>query len=248
MQSFTAVTYNVLAQAHVRPHRYPLCHPQALDPVRRRALLLTKIDELNADLLCLQEVEPDLHQDLCERLEPTHHTAYAQRPGRPDGYAVFARRDLFGWKRPEVIDVALIAHLTMNGEPLHVACTHLKWQDESVPPARHVGYHQMLELIKHRDRTGGTWIFAGDFNATSQSFVITAALDNGMAESCRNQRPWDTVAINGRTRKLDYLLFSEGQFVPIPGRLPKLFRDTVLPSLTEPSDHLPVTVKLVPSS
>jgi hypothetical protein len=64
-----------------------------------------------------------------------------------------------------------------------------------------------------------------------------------MAESCRSQRPWDTCNINGRCRKIDYLLYSEGRLEPKPGTLPQLTRTTPLPSLTEPSDHLPLAVE-----
>ena len=72
--------------------------------------------------------------------------------------------------------------------------------------------------------------------------IEAAALERGMDESCRDQRPWDTCAINGRPRKLDYLLTSSGHLRPRPGVLPKLFRDSALPSATEPSDHLPLRV------
>src|SRR5262249_34369258 len=126
---------------------------------------------------------------------------------------------------------------------LRVAVTHLAWAPESTPADEHVGRRQMLEMLARRDaEPDAIWIFAGDFNAISQSAVVEAAYQRGMAESCRAQRPWDTAAINGRTRKIDYLLFSAGRLEPSPGVLPKLTRDSVLPSLDEPSDHLPLRV------
>jgi endonuclease/exonuclease/phosphatase (EEP) superfamily protein YafD len=253
-QTFSAVTYNVLAQSYVRRDHYPRSPPEALEPARRHALLLARIEQLDADLLCLQELEPSIYDALRARLGATHHAAYAQRRGRPDGSAIFARRSQFGWAghdvlhyqahRPDTDDLALVTSLTAGGEPLHVATTHLTWQPESTPHAEHLGYRQMLELLAFRDASGrrDTWIFAGDFNAISQSAVVTVALERGMDESCRSQRPWDTTAINGRQRKIDYLLFSTGRLTPQPGVLPKLHRDSVLPSLTEPSDHLPLRV------
>ncbi|MFI6695271.1 endonuclease/exonuclease/phosphatase family protein [Streptomyces sp. NPDC050433] len=258
MKTFSAVTYNVLAQPFAHADRYPLSPPEALDPVRRRALLLNRIDELDADLLCLQEVEPTIYDELRARLETTHDAAYVQRGQRPDGLAVFARRPLFGGLEHHELhfasqrrggdDLALIVQLTFDDRPLHVVCTHLAWQPESTPPAEHVGHRQMLELLAHRDATApdATWVFAGDFNAISQSVVVATALERGMDESCRSQRPWDTCAINGRRRKIDYLLFSTGRLEPRPGVLPKLSRDTALPSLTEPSDHLPLRVGFSP--
>ena len=260
MKTFTAVTYNVLAQSFAHRDRYPMSCPEALDPTRRHALLIDRTRGLGADLLCLQELEPAVYDDLRVRLQATHYGAYVQRRQRPDGAAIFARRSLFDWlgydelhfqaHRPGDDDVALIAQLTLDGQPLHVVCTHLAWQPESTPRAEHVGYRQMLELLTHRDAMApnATWIFAGDFNATSQSIVLAAALERGMEESCLSQRPWDTCAINGRPRKLDYVLFSTRRLQPRPSVLPKLFRDTALPSLTEPSDHLPLRVDFSPIS
>ena len=252
--TFTTVTYNVLAQSFVHVDRYPYCSAEALDPTPRHNLLLDRIEQFGADLLCLQELEPAIYDAVCARLEATHDAAYAPRSGRPDGLAVFARRSLFGQlehdvlpfeaNRPRSENLALIARLTLDDRPLHVACTHLAWHPESTPRADHIGYHQMLELIAHRDAVApdATWLFAGDFNAISQSIVLTAALERGMDESCRSQRPWDTSIINGRRRKLDYLLFTTGRLDPHPATRPELSRDTVLPSLTEPSDHLPLRV------
>lgn len=255
MKTFTAVTYNVLAQSYVHADRYPLCPREALDPERRRALLLERVTRLDADLLCLQEVEPAVHDDLCVRLDATHHKGYVPRGPRPEGVAVFARRGLFTWEgnhelrfranRPGEENVALVARLGFDGQPLHVACAHLDWQPDSTPPGEHTGRLQMLELTAHREAASddATWIFAGDFNAISQSSVLEVAYSHGMSESCRSQRPWDTCAINGRPRKIDYLLYSSGRLVPRPGVLPKLTRDSVLPSATEPSDHLPLKVE-----
>lgn len=258
MTAFTAVTYNLLAQSFAHPDRYPLSCPEALDPTRRHALLLDRIEALDADLLCLQEVEPAVHADLRLRLQATHDGVLVQRDRRPDGVAVYARRARFGWAGHDVLhfaaqrrgddDLALSVRLTLDDQPIHVACTHLAWQPESTPQAEHVGHRQMLELLGHRDATApdATWIFAGDFNALSQSIVLAAARQRGMDESCRTQRPWDTCAINGRPRKLDYLLYTTGRLDPHPGRLPKLSRESVLPSRTEPSDHLPLSVDFTP--
>ncbi len=244
--AFAAVSYNVLAQSFVYPDRYPLSAPEALDPDRRHALVLQRLEGLDADLLCLQEVEPAIYDAARARFEATHHAVYAPRGDRPDGLAILARRARFEWLGHEILaGPALVAHLSIGDSPLHVACAHLPWQRDATPPAEHAGYQQMSRLLAHRDATAphDTWVFAGDFNAISQSIVLAAALDAGMEESCRTQRPWDTCAANGRARKLDYLLYSKGRLAPSPGVLPRLTRDTVLPSLAEPSDHLPLRVE-----
>jgi endonuclease/exonuclease/phosphatase family metal-dependent hydrolase len=250
--TFSATTYNVLAQRHVHRDRYPRSPTGALEAAPRRERLLRRIDEHRVDLLCLQEVEPDLHDVLVARLGPTHHAAFAPRAGRGDGVAIYAARARFAWHGHELLrfaargrdeDLALIASLELDGRPMRVAVTHLAWAPDSTPPDEHLGRRQMLELLARRDaEPDAIWIVAGDLNAISQSAVVEAAYQRGLAESCRAQRPWDTCAINGRPRKIDYLLFSAGRLEPSPGVLPKLTRDSVLPSLDEPSDHLPLRV------
>jgi endonuclease/exonuclease/phosphatase family metal-dependent hydrolase len=253
---FTAATYNVLAQSFAHADRYPGSPPEALDPTRRLDLLLDRIGRLDADLLCLQELERETYGALWHRLEATHDGAYAGRANRPDGVAVFAKRYHFGYLRHDVLhleanrdrspNLALIGHLNLDGRPLHVVCAHLASEPRSTPQAEHAGYHQMLELLDHRDRVApdDTWIFAGDFNAGSDSFVLKAALDRGLDDSCRGRRPWDTAFINGRPRELDYLLFSKGRLDAHPRFALKPSGE--FPSLIEPSDHIPLRVDLTP--
>lgn len=89
-------------------------------------------------------------------------------------------------------------------------------------------------------------LLAGDLNATSQSPALLAAKERGLALGAAKQRPWDSCNANRRPRKLDYLLYSAGRLDPHPDPLPPLRRDTPMPSLVEPSDHLPLRIELRP--
>ncbi len=251
---FSAATYNILADAYVRPDRYRNCLPEALEPRRRRALLLDRIAALDVDLLLLQEVEPAAHQAIAQRLEG-HVGVYAQRQGRPDGASIFVRRARMSLDRHEILhyrahasgddQLALLGHLRVGERRLLVASTHLQWCPDSTPSDQHVGRAQLIELLDHVQAHGAdaSWILAGDLNATSNSCVLAAASERGLLLSARAQRPWDTCNANARPRKLDYLLIQAGGGLePHPGTLPKLGRDTALPSLDEPSDHLPLRV------
>jgi mRNA deadenylase 3'-5' endonuclease subunit Ccr4 len=246
--AFKALTWNILAQAYTLPKRYPLSPPEALEPGPRRALLLARLKAIDADVLCLQEVEGDSYAAICHLLGPGFHGAFAQKRGKPDGSALFLRKTLFPTARFETLHfavsdpgydhLALIAHTQHQGAALNIASTHLRWQRRDTPLDRNQGRAQMLELLQ---KLKGPRIVCGDLNALSESVVIQAATDSGLRLSCRTQRPWDTVNIDGKCRKLDYLLCS-AEFSPRPGTLPRLRRDTPMPSLSEPSDHLPVTV------
>lgn len=252
--SFTAVTWNILAQAYVFADRYPQCSPEALDAKARRALLVRRARSLEADILCLQEVEADCFQQLESEIFAATHTGFlALKPGRPEGCALFVSKRHFEWlehwtvnaeKGDSLAVAARVKH--SSGLELAIASAHLNWEADSVPKERHRGLVLLEQLLAGRSRApNATWLFAGDFNAISQSVVLERAYAAGMAESCRAQRPWDTCNINGRCRKIDYLLFSEGALVAMPAPLPALKRDTPLPSLTEPSDHLALQVHFV---
>ena len=131
------------------------------------------------------------------------------------------------------------AVLEIEGHRVGVVSTHLQW---ARPGGSHPGRAQLAALLDALDSEHG-WLVCGDFNANSQSEVLQEAYDRGWSLSCRSQRPWDTTNINGRRRKLDYILYRrDGALVPSPGRLPRLERDTPMPSASHPSDHLPVVV------
>jgi mRNA deadenylase 3'-5' endonuclease subunit Ccr4 len=251
---FSAATYNILADAYIRPDRYRGCLPESLAPGPRRRLLLDRIAALDVDLLMLQEVEPAAHQAIAQRLGDEYVGVYAQRRGRPDGSSLFARRACMSLDRHEVLhyqahangddQIALLGQLRIGARRLLVASTHLQWCPDNTPAQQHVGRAQMLELLDHVQVTDAdaTWILAGDLNATSRSEVLAAALERGLEMSAKAQRPWDTCNANARPRKLDYLLIRAGQLEPHPGTLMRLHRDTPLPSLSEPSDHLPLRI------
>jgi endonuclease/exonuclease/phosphatase family metal-dependent hydrolase len=246
---FSAATYNILADAYVRPDRYPLSPPAALAPAPRRQLLLARIAALDVDLLCLQEVEPAAHAAIAERLGDGYLGVYASRRRRPDGASVFIRRGRFALTRDDTLhytssgsdaQLALIADLTIGTHRLQVACTHLQWCRDDTPAEAHIGRAQLSELLDHLP-PADIRLIAGDLNATSQSPVIRAASQRGFALGAAKQRPWDTCNANRRPRKIDYLLHSPN-LEPHPDPLTALHRDTPMPSLQEPSDHLPLRI------
>jgi mRNA deadenylase 3'-5' endonuclease subunit Ccr4 len=253
--TFSMVSWNILADAYVKPERYPLSPPDALDPARRRAVLLASIVELDADVYCLQEVERPSFDAIAARLGEGYDGAFACKRGKPDGSALLVRRGTFELARTETLhfaqvergynQLALFGHLRCAEGELAVVSTHLPWQGRSVPRHEHLGRLQFLEVLAHLPRFAPNVAatIAGDFNALSQSPVLDAAMERDWRLSCRAQRPWDTVSIGGRCRKLDYILYKPGQLTPRPGKLPKLRSDTAMPSAVYASDHLPVRVE-----
>ena len=254
MSTFTVTTWNLLAQAYIKPERYPHSPPEALRPEPRRRLLLDHIRSSNSDIYCFQEVEADTYAAISEVL-PHHLGRYAPKSSRPDGSAMFIAEHL-GLLDHEILhfqaqatgheQLALLVKLTIDERPLVVVSTHLQWQPVQTERSNHLGRAQLLEILARQSVLRvdwPSWIIAGDFNALSESVVVQAALEQGFRLSCRSQRPWDTVNIHGRRRKLDYLLYTPETLIPTPGHLPKLEPTTPMPSSRFPSDHLPVHVR-----
>lgn len=226
------VTYNVLADAYIKPSWFPRTPSEVLDPGRRRAALIRHIQAMDADVLCLQELERPVFEEL-RRLFP--HAEYGPRaPGRPDGCGTFSRSRLTG---AEVLDysdgtghVALLTLLEHQGRRLGVANTHLRWD----APGARVGCEQLERLLAGLPAADG-WIVCGDFNATSDSPTLQRAYHQGWLDPGRGS----TCNANARARRIDYLLHTPSLHCD-PWELGPIEDHTPLPSDCEPSDHLAV--------
>src|SRR6188768_1730960 len=85
--SFIAASYNVLASAYIQRAWYRRTPALVLDPAWRVPALVQRICKLNADLFCLQEVEPETFVALRTFLgERGYGGEYARKlAGRPEG-------------------------------------------------------------------------------------------------------------------------------------------------------------------
>ena len=243
-QNFRVVSWNILADAYVRRDRYPHCSDGALEPGARRSLLLRRVLDLDADIYAFQEVDPDAHEAIGAALGSAFEGAIALRPRRSEGVAIFVRRTKFQIEATTSLhyragsgETALIARISGD---LVVASTHLKWLPRSTAASAHAGRQQLAELLDAVP--AGIPLLCGDFNATSDSPVLEEAYARGYELAARSQRPWDTTNINERRRKIDYQLYRPGTLAPHPVALQRLERHTPLPSASEPSDHLPLTI------
>ncbi len=103
--SLVVATYNVLASAYIQRARYPRSPAMVLSPAWRIPALVQAIASLEADILCLQEVEPEtlaaINARLCSR---GYASRYARkRGGSPEGCAIFYREDLASLKEETVV-------------------------------------------------------------------------------------------------------------------------------------------------
>jgi mRNA deadenylase 3'-5' endonuclease subunit Ccr4 len=252
---FSVATWNILATSYIRREFYPKTPRQALDPAWRVPALASRAAALDVDILCLQEVEVPAFITLQESLGAAGYEGKYAGKGhnRPDGGAVFFRRANFA-----LIDEKRIAYADGNGgldsgniaqlltlgsgeRRLAVLNTHLKWDPPHTEPERQLAYRQIhlaLDALAQASPLDAR-ILCGDFNVTPESDVVQAVLAAGMDYAHRDCWGIATCNSNRKAKLIDYLFFS-GPLRANPVMPEAIADETVLPSLEQPSDHLPL--------
>jgi mRNA deadenylase 3'-5' endonuclease subunit Ccr4 len=255
-------SYNVLADAYVRPDRYPGVPLVALDFMTREPLLLRRIAGLGADVICLQEVEHALYLSLEGHLQTRGYLGHYARKGngKPDGCATFVRESLKveatqtlnyadGSARPKCPATGCVALLTLvqwESLAVGVANTHLKWDAPDTQDKSRLGLRQITQLLKEKDTLlpgAQGWVVCGDFNATSDSSVAEAARSAGLVDAYHGKEEAHTCVVERRAKRIDYI-FHSPNLKASPAELPMLEGPTLLPSPDEPSDHVAILVTL----
>lgn len=253
----TVATYNVLADAYVKPEYYPGVDPRHFASPARYGRVVERIAGFGTDVICLQEVDYALFAMVEKRLRALGYEGrWAHKGmGKPDGCAMFVGHDcrsshwqvlvfddahVHGQGGKESGHIALMVDARVRGgrERIHVATTHFKWASlDSMP---HVGVIQAGQFVhavaKSMEDCPGS-IVCGDFNAAPGSPLLTEFAEAGYDDAHAATTP--TFMAEGRPQKLDYLLYT-GRLQARAHEVPDLRTVSPLPSQDEPSDHLPL--------
>jgi mRNA deadenylase 3'-5' endonuclease subunit Ccr4 len=254
--SFRAATYNVLATAYLGKGDYSAVPKGLLDPARRMSALVRHVAGLDADLLCLQEVEAETFAALEAGLEPLGYAGHLEQKGRgkPDGCATFYRASVFTLRTSRRLDYldrekgpsehsGFIAQLLALGHGerlLSVANTHLRWDRPGTPRGRQVGHRQAEELLEECGRfdpPGDGWLVCGDFNRQPDGEVVATFRRAGYDFAHAGRSHVRSAVVGGRTSLIDYLFYT-GKLRVRPIDPAAVSSGTVLPSPEQPSDHL----------
>lgn len=260
--SFSVATYNVLANAYAHRAWYRRTPSMVLDPAWRTPALARYISALKADLLCLQEVEPEVLARLRAELAGAGYDAHYARKGagRPDGLAIFYRTATFA--AANVVSLAfadgagasadsgylaLIALFQMGDRILGVINAHLIWDAPGVDPAAQRGYLQARQLLAEYQRINdlaGAWILAGDLNVTPDSALAAMIREAGLDYAHRKLGGVPTCNVRNEARMIDYLYHSTGLCAEPEPSAP-IDDQTILPSASQPSDHVALTARFI---
>jgi endonuclease/exonuclease/phosphatase family metal-dependent hydrolase len=246
-------TYNVLADAYVKPEYFRHIDPSALKASVRYPRIVERVLGLGADIICLQEVEHELFRSLTSQLRRSGYLGrWAHKDGsKPDGVATFVKlpyRNL-GARIVSLSDqsaadasghVALITRVACGDARITVANVHLKWDQPNLTGDNHAGYAQarvLLDDLAHERPV----IVCGDLNATSRSAILEDFRSAGFTDTHSDENP--TCSHDGCVSKIDYILLRGGLHGEIGYRAKDaqiISVDAPVPSLDEPSDHIPV--------
>jgi mRNA deadenylase 3'-5' endonuclease subunit Ccr4 len=258
--SFSVASYNVLARAYVHRAWYPRSPAIVLNPSWRRAALAHYVLTLDADILCLQEVETQTLAALRARLAPLNYASqYARRQGgKPDGCATFYRRDLFELVDANTVvyndgvdaqgnsgNIALFALLRGAGGTIGVINTHLTWDPPSTAPESRRGHKQARQLLLNWENmveSANAWILAGDFNVTPENDVVAMIKRAGFHYGHQAYAGACTCSVNGQAKMIDYLFYS-ANLQSEPEKITPIDERTVLPSAEQPSDHVAIVAR-----
>ncbi len=229
------VTFNVLADAYTGYGDYSHVDPELLLPNARTQGLVRLIDNLQADVIGLQEVEEPLLRafDETEKWQ-TFWTPKGR--SKPDGCLTLVRQGL------EVADFNAheysdgsghIAQTLSIGQVVFVN-THIKWAPaDSID---HIGAGQTKELLEQVGPERRAVIFA-DCNDRPQGPVRQLIEKAGFNNVCEDE---PTAIVNQELVALD-LLAVRGINASCMTRKYDL---TSIPNSDCPSDHIPVVVEL----
>ncbi|HKQ74821.1 MAG TPA: endonuclease/exonuclease/phosphatase family protein [Blastocatellia bacterium] len=255
-RSFRIASYNVLADSYVKPQWYPNVDPEVLRWDRRKFALAERVLRLDADIICLQEVETDAYALIEHRLGAKAYEGVYAKKGcdKPDGCAMFFRPGELRFLGSETIyyrdslrgvpdsgHLALIISFESEWGVIRVATTHLRWGQEDMPPEEHIGYLQIRELISNHfkpDRTAEAWVVCGDLNVRPDNPVVKELISSGFLDAYAG-REQATCNPNGRAKRIDYIFHTSGLRAE-PSRIMEIDDLTPLPNPDEPSDHLAI--------
>lgn len=267
MAPFVLCSYNVLADSYVKPSYFPLVAPALLQPAPRQAALCAQLRALNADVYCLQEVEPPAFAAFAATLEPLGYVGHfaPKGAGRPDGCALFVRQAVLtvhavtrvayrdGQGAPDSGHVAQVLTATLLAPPhpaqeprqaattLVIVNSHLRWTPAGGDRA--VKQRQVALLLEAAlAAPAAARVLCGDFNLVPTDELL-APLHAAGLRSIWADEVQSTCCANGQVKCVDHVFYSQGLQAQVE-RLPLLTPQRPIPAPGQPSDHLPLRVAL----
>ena len=256
---FRCVSYNILNDQYVNASYYPLV-PQHSPIWGQRALrILAQLRDVDADVLCLQEVEPRQFDLLRTGLADLGFQGlYGAKASGLDGEAIFYQERRLRFICGEThlcpgtskcgklaIRPLIVAYFELpSHKVLKVLNVHVGWQptygmQAGCPALQHVSYviHQLSQ-----GPSSDYQLIAGDLNCGPDQPPYKRIEATGLID-VYSHAPQPTFSSNLGLQRIDYIWCSQGMQATVRP-LPDLEQLGPLPQEAHPSDHLMIVADL----
>lgn len=245
----TILSYNILANSHIKPQYYPEVSDNILKWNVRKQYLVPYILNFHADVLCLQEYEDGGLKDIFNS-HGYKSIIYNEASSSHVGLAIFYRADTVKLIEEQKIKlhnsdkVAIIARFSACEKDFILINTKIKWVSEDLQKTKYDGYKQIEWLLLKNLPVHSDIVICGDFNATSDSSVYKLFIDNNFKDIFVHNA-YNTIKANSKVDRIDYCFTTSTdkyQTIKIKG----MEVSDIVPSPTIPSDHLPLIFSFQP--
>lgn len=251
-KSLQVTSYNTLAPSYAYPEWYNHVDPALLAWENRSPLLIDHITSFKSDIICLQEVEPQLFHAALDKLRSQGFEGlYVKKLGdRPDGIAIFYKSASVKFVNHETLYYARssteglawrpaqILEFEHGGRQYGIVNTHLAWD-----PLGELAHAELDQLLRERilPHPSQKWIICGDFNVTPDSSAVKLLQSHGLQYAGHGSEQF---TYNAST--IDYIFHSSDGLQATAKRIDEIQLRTPRPSAMQPSDHLAITAILQP--
>lgn len=239
------LSYNTLAQRYVDPYietRYKYVNDTTcLTWFNRKALLIEQIEKINADIVCLQEVELETFEDdfleLINKMEYSYNRHIVSKARTsPIGNITIWKNTKYNSTSFIQKSCALINTIVNNEthENIIIANVHLKAGLYNSQPVRK---NQLLSILKSTPD-----IICGDFNDNFKEDGLLYPIIIENRYSIKNDQ-LTCLVYNEHNKTINWFLFDN---VIVKNQIDKIIKINKynklkkIPSKKHPSDHLPL--------
>jgi mRNA deadenylase 3'-5' endonuclease subunit Ccr4 len=202
-------TWNLLAPQYAGTGKYPWCEPDYLDWQYRESLIIPQLLQLDADVICLQEVQVDVWPGLMSKLEYVYDGVLQNMTNdHRIANAILIRKEFpFQIERVESRSRILLVVLRKESsfpKHMYVASVHLEAGVTSDNDMQR--YHQIKSIFKrlsHHCQLDGISlqdapiVLAGDFNMLRSNMIYQCLSDGQLIhpDNVKNKPPIPTTKL-----------------------------------------------------
>lgn len=243
------MSYNILGDDNIRYGAYELLPPEIITWDLRKYRVIKKIARYMPDILFLQEVNTEACYFFKKKFKRLGYQAYCAFD-----LATFYKNNLFELSVVEKYGYSFgkgaLKLTLLNNElvPFRIVNVHIKWDDKE--PNVHQGCRQIIDLKNHLSndsqfKNNNFTIIAGDFNL-EPSHPCLQDLNKDFMDGQRDSL--EPTFYGKNPARIDYIFFSKEWSLVKSEAVQRGGKNVRLPTLDEPSDHIPVSISLLANS